>query len=81
MQVGQNSRQLTVHFFGIGRILIAGSQARFDMSHWNLVVKSGQRPDKRRGRVAVHQDQVGLGLGQHPIQSGQGPVGDIEQRL
>jgi len=78
MQIGQNSRQLAIHFFGIGGILVAGPQSRFDMAHRNLVIKSGQRPDKRRGGIAVHQDQIGPGLGQYLIQAGQGPAGDVK---
>jgi len=60
MQVRNVAHQRPVHFLREGRILIPRAKPGFDMPHLHLMVKCRQRACKRRGRVAVDQNEVRL---------------------
>ena len=57
---GDRADDLAVHLFRPRRINIVGTEAGFDVSHRNLVVEGSQSAGERRGRVALHDDPIGL---------------------
>ena len=70
-----------VHLLREGGIPVIGPQARLDMADRDLLIKGRQRPGKRRGRVAVHQNEVRLRLLQGLLHAEQGARCDGRQRL
>ena len=70
-----------VHLLREGGIPVIGPQARLDMADRDLLIKGRQRPGKRRGRIAVHQDKVRLCLLQGLLHAEQGARCDGRQRL
>ena len=76
-----NTDRLPVKFLGIRRINIVGAQPRLHMPHGNLQVEARERGDKRGGRVAVHEHNVGAHLLQYRPDAVQDIRGDVKQRL
>src|SRR4029077_17730176 len=59
MQISNMGYEPAVYLFWPRRIDIVGAQAGLDMRHRNAMVESCQRPGKRGGRVALHDDPIG----------------------
>ncbi len=71
---GQLRRQPPVDLLGIRRVHIARAEARLHVRHRDLVIEGGQRPDEGGRGVTLHHHQIGLLLGDQPVQAAQGPL-------
>ena len=81
VQVGNAANQLTVHFLGIGGVLIKGPQTCLHVTHGDFCVKARQCGGECRGGISVNQNQVRFGFRQNGAQTVQYPGGDVGQSL
>ena len=70
-----------VQLLGEGAVDSVAAQPRLDMRHRDALVEGGERRGHRRGRVALHHDDVGPGLLEHRFHAFEHPGGDVEQCL
>ncbi|MNF88705.1 hypothetical protein D3C84_712040 [compost metagenome] len=77
----QSAGQLAVGFFWPGRIEIARAQTGLDMSDRDLLVVGRQGSGERGSSVAMHEDDVGLELGEDRFHALQNSGGDVRQVL
>ena len=59
MQPRDPGDQAAIDLLRPWRIDIPGSQAGFDMRHWNFLIERGERGRERRGGVALHEEPIG----------------------
>ena len=76
MQIGDVADERAVHLLREGGVFVPGAKPCFHMADLHLMVKRGQRPGKRRGRIAVDEHEVGLDGVQHLVHAEQGLGGD-----
>ena len=81
MKVGNDAGQLPVHFLRIRGQFVPGAQARFHMSHPNLLQKRGIARQERRDRVAVNKDEIRSRFPQHRFQPLDHANRNVRQRL
>ena len=60
MQRGEPGGEPPVDLFRVGRVRIAGAQARLEVNDRDLLVEGGQRGGEDGGRVSLHDDRVRL---------------------
>jgi hypothetical protein len=57
-QIRDRIDDFPVDLFGVGMVLVESSQPGFDVTDPDATIKSSQRRRHRRGRVALHQEQI-----------------------
>jgi hypothetical protein len=73
--------QHPVGLFGIRGSEVPGAQPGLDVAHWNVPVEGGQRGAEHRGRVALHEDQVGPAPGKVAVDGFDRARGQPGERL
>ncbi|MCY1432023.1 hypothetical protein D9M71_480060 [compost metagenome] len=81
MQAGQRASQLAIAFFRPGRIEIAGTQARFNVRNWNLLVVGREAGGKGGRGITVDQHNIRFELCKHAFQALQDGCAHICQVL
>ena len=81
IHIREDAGQLTVGFFREGRKQVSGTQACFDMTDLDLLIKSGQRCGEGGRGISVNEHVVGLLLLQYIFQPAEHAGGDVVEGL